>query len=806
MSLEAKSNENEWILTSCTSSTINIEPKNKSNPLDSSNTLSEGTEAIGDFVSDESMTLSPENFAFINQELNSSNMSNSNVKLTSDTFKVLSKVNIDELSFKSKFELLFNDISMLKASAVQGILAKTNFRFLAWMIFLDCLPMDKSKWTESLNQHRQTYDKIKKEICCDPHKKNQTNELNFDHPLSQHQNSVWNRYFTHNQMKSVIIQDVIRINRYSEFFNLDSTHEMIINLLFIYVQFTRTEYRQGMHEILTSIMFVVHQEYTNLTKENNSKPLEPTLNFRDEFISKMVSLDFLEHDTFTIFQAVMESMQEWFGTTKIKEKSFNRRLSCPTLNGMIIKNLLTTNPRLFLEEDQFIESKIIHKINFITNVVLKNNDIEIFDHLNKIDVSLCPFGIRWLRLLFTRELSFPDCLILWDAIFATDYNDFSLVNYIFVALLTYLRDDILKMDNSGCLRLLMQPHYHLDVLEVLKTALYLQNPAIYARPSSMENSYEIISGFNHRHFSSPQRTLTEKRNNSFNRHKNNNSNHVRALKNHHQNEFNPKKILNKLELDLPRSEKSKRIDHPLKLYSMQQMHHNVDLVIHTYIKKITELQDENDLLRKQLNEVEDLCNRSSLKINANITILQEGILKSDDLCDDDSTLLAIAGLKQVRDQLNPVYNFEEEEDALGRQNEEQIKYRKNQQHQMVQTLMEPARCSSEDLVDGNDNKKAPSLKRRLSLFLTKSSQLNDDLKANENSQSIGSRLRSFSLLNSSGTSDFLNIGSLINSKTKSTASIPNIDNYSSLDENYYLDLKNSKLVLNDEKKQLLDNN
>lgn len=68
--------------------------------------------------------------------------------------------------------------------------------------------------------------------------------------------------------------------------------------------------------------------------------------------------------------------------------------------------------------------------------------------------------------------------MLWDAIFATDYHDFSLVNYIFVALLTYLRDDILKMDNSGCLRLLMQPHYHLDVLEVLKTALYLQNPAV----------------------------------------------------------------------------------------------------------------------------------------------------------------------------------------------------------------------------------------------------------------------------------------------------------------------------------------
>lgn len=179
--------------------------------IESPQALIEVADTISSFNSDDSMVLSPENFALINKELNSSNMSNSNVKLTSDTFKVLSKVNIDELSFKSKFELLFNDISMLKASAVQGTLAKTNFRFLAWMIFLDCLPMEKSKWIESLNQQRASYEKIKLEICCDPHQNMQTNELNFEHPLSQHPNSTWNKYFTHNQMKTIIIQDVNRM-------------------------------------------------------------------------------------------------------------------------------------------------------------------------------------------------------------------------------------------------------------------------------------------------------------------------------------------------------------------------------------------------------------------------------------------------------------------------------------------------------------------------------------------------------------------------------------------------------------------
>lgn len=124
---------------------------------------------------------------------------------------------------------------------------------------------------------------------------------------------------------------------------------------------------------------------------------------------------------------------------------------------------------------------------------------------------------------------------------------------------------------------------------------------------------------------------------------------------------------------------------------------------------------------------------------------------------------------------------------------------------MVQTLSESIEGSSEETIE-NDEKKTPSLKRRLSLFLTKSSQMNEETKARtEKSPSIGSRLRSFSLLNSSSASDFLNIGSILNTKTKYSTSITNIDNYSSLDENYYIDLKNSKLILNDEKKQLLEN-
>ncbi len=46
---------------------------------------------------------------------------------------------------------------------------------------------------------------------------------------------------------------------------------------------------------------------------------------------------------------------------------------------------------------------------------------------------------RWVRLLFGREFPMQDLLVLWDAIFA-DGISFDLVDYIFTAMLLYIRD------------------------------------------------------------------------------------------------------------------------------------------------------------------------------------------------------------------------------------------------------------------------------------------------------------------------------------------------------------------------------
>lgn len=139
---------------------------------------------------------------------------------------------------------------------------------------------------------------------------------------------------------------------------------------------------------------------------------------------------------------------------------------------------MSTNPKLFAEEEEPIESSILVKVNRIFNEVLRKNDIELYDHFNKIDLSTHLFGIRWLRLLFLRELEFPSVLILWDAIFALDKQRFDLVDCLFISILIYLKEHLLATDISGCLQLLMQQQLHLDPRGVLKKALLYYIPSV----------------------------------------------------------------------------------------------------------------------------------------------------------------------------------------------------------------------------------------------------------------------------------------------------------------------------------------
>lgn len=113
---------------------------------------------------------------------------------------------------------------------------------------------------------------------------------------------------------------------------------------------------------------------------------------------------------------------------------------------------------------------IVTKVNRIQDQLVKKHDIELHMHLNRLEIAPQIYGMsvsaallclilfpdtsscaqmhlplfvrvfsRWVRLLFGREFPLQDLLVVWDALFA-DSITLDLVDYIFVAMLLYIRD------------------------------------------------------------------------------------------------------------------------------------------------------------------------------------------------------------------------------------------------------------------------------------------------------------------------------------------------------------------------------
>jgi len=91
-----------------------------------------------------------------------------------------------------------------------------------------------------------------------------------------------------------------------------------------------------------------------------------------------------------------------------------------------------------------------HLVCQVYDPLLKRADPALFNHLKSLAVQPQLFGLRWVRVLFSREFSSADCLLLWDGIFASG-PDLHLVPYVAVAMLMFVRQQLLGADYIGCL-------------------------------------------------------------------------------------------------------------------------------------------------------------------------------------------------------------------------------------------------------------------------------------------------------------------------------------------------------------------
>ncbi len=193
------------------------------------------------------------------------------------------------------------------------------------------------------------------------------------------------------------------------YFREPPTQAMFLDILFIYCKLNRdVGYRQGMHEVLAPLLWVISRDAID--------PEGPTTSDIDkspesELISECLDPRFVEQDTFTLFGIIMQTVKSFYemGTATQATPS-------PTASN----------------------SPIVERSRRIHEVYLRQADPELADHLSAIGILPQIFLIRWIRLLFGREFPLEDVLTVWDMLFAEDPT-LDLVDLVCVSMLLRVR-------------------------------------------------------------------------------------------------------------------------------------------------------------------------------------------------------------------------------------------------------------------------------------------------------------------------------------------------------------------------------
>ncbi|KAK8125356.1 uncharacterized protein PG998_001115 [Apiospora kogelbergensis] len=310
-------------------------------------------------------------------------------------------------------------------------------RSICWKTFLLGHGSDTTSWTHALLESRSTYASLRDHFLKYIDHPEYLAAVNTD-PLADDPDSPWNTMRQDEVLRAEILQDVQRLPD-EPFYHEPRVQAMILDVLFIYCKLNPGVggYRQGMHELLAPIVFVVEGDAINPAERAFEGQADLTM-------IEMLDASFTEHDAFALFSKVMDHAKVFYEVA---------------------------------DDAQGGRSSIVEKSQHIHEVLLYKVDPDLSNHLKTIEILPQIFLIRWVRLLFSREFPFDQMLVLWDTLFAVDPS-LQLIDLVCTAMMVRIRWALLDADYSVALQLLLKypppegphgPHTFVD------DAVYLKN-------------------------------------------------------------------------------------------------------------------------------------------------------------------------------------------------------------------------------------------------------------------------------------------------------------------------------------------
>ncbi|GAB4838276.1 hypothetical protein Ancab_027805 [Ancistrocladus abbreviatus] len=424
----------------------------------------------------------------------------------------------------------------------------SDLRGVRWRMNLGILPSSASSTIDDLRRvtadSRRRYAGLRRRLLIDPHVSKDggsSPDLVVDNPLSQNPDSMWGRFFRHAELEKLVDQDLSRLYpEHGSYFQTSGCQAMLRRILLLWsLRHPEYGYRQGMHELLAPLLYVLHSDLQHLSEVRNLyedhftdkfddslfQDSELTYNFDfrkspepmengtgvQKSAKKVVSLDeldpsirtivllsdaygaegelgivlsekFLEHDAYSMFDALMSGA----GGAVAMAEFFSHSPSVMSQSGLppVIE----------------ASSALYHLLSIV--------DSSLHSHLVELGVEPQYFALRWLRVLFGREFSLEDLLVIWDEIFSFDNSQsikaagddlgssFGILNSsrgafisaMAVSMMLNVRSSLLAAENAtSCLQRLLNFPENVNFNKLIGKAKSLMAIALDANSSSLPN-------------------------------------------------------------------------------------------------------------------------------------------------------------------------------------------------------------------------------------------------------------------------------------------------------------------------------
>ncbi|CAD5214538.1 unnamed protein product [Bursaphelenchus okinawaensis] len=389
--------------------------------------------------------------------------------------------------FCEEWKYLFRNAELnaetLRNHCFAGHLRDSNLRSVVWRVLLKVLPYERLEWRRILNDRRADYTELKRRLNTNPRAEVFMDDPNLNNPLSQKDENPWNQFFIDEGLRDSIQKDVDRTFPELQFFQSHTTKRIMSDILFVYSkQNSHVSYRQGMHEILAPILFVIYFDHRSFEHLSEQNALTGFTDFELETLKALNDPAYLEHDAYTLFQQLMFLLEGFYANHDMDDVTSRKE---------------NQRPFQYPSSPGDFQTELLNRLTYIHERLLPEVDSLLYRHLHSLNIPPQLYGIRWLRLLFGREFPLHDLLYLWDVLFA-DSPVLGLCEEVFLALLVQIRHLLLCGDYSSTLQYLMRYPPTADIHVFVQLVLHLKEPKKYPKPKNLAlYSHLTLAGKTH---------------------------------------------------------------------------------------------------------------------------------------------------------------------------------------------------------------------------------------------------------------------------------------------------------------------